>query len=177
MERNVVRTNCLVYLEKRMPEEEILFRMMDAAEQLSAFGRTLNVWLHPDKPWMGVDCGDGSPKATAELAQKLASIWERPVLLYDESGAGDLTLAYGDETTKSGTLGRSGEGKLPAPLHRFFPSSSKAEEIWSSSRYALPLDRLFALAGAMKDPVPVSLLGRKRPRDSMREYSHLSLCM
>ena len=26
--KNIVRTNCLVYLEKRMPEEEILFRMM-----------------------------------------------------------------------------------------------------------------------------------------------------
>ncbi len=177
MEKNVVRTNCLVYLEKRMPEEEILFCMLDTAEQLRGCGSTLNVWLHPERPWLGVDCGDSSPQATAELAQRLAEIWRRPVLLYDECGGDSLTLAYGDETGGAGTLSRSGEGELPEPLRRLFPSESRAEEIWNSSRYALPLDRLFALSEAMKDPVPLSLLGRKRQRDHMQEYSHLSLCM
>ncbi len=175
--KNIVRTNCLVYLEKRMPEEEILFRMMQMAELLKGYGNTLNVWLHPDKPWMGVDCGDSSPQVSAELAGKLAEIWERPVLMYDECGEDGLTLAYSDENSPAGTLSRSGEGGLPMPLHRFFPCSRQAEEIWNSRRYALPLDRLFALSEAMKEPVPLSLLGKRRGREKMREYNHLSLCM
>ncbi len=51
------------------------------------------------------------------------------------------------------------------PLHRFFPCSRQAEEIWNSRRYALPLDRLFALSEAMKEPVPLSLLGKRRGRE------------
>ncbi len=174
---NSGRINCLVYLENRMPEEEILFRTLQMVESMKAYGKTVNVWIHPEKPWMGIDCGENSPEVTAEMAKKIAAIWQRPVILYDECSENSLTIACSDENGDVGMMSRAGKGGLPTTMYRFFPCSQQAEEIWHSNRYALPLDRLFALSEAMKEPVPISLLGKRRAKEALKEYNHLSLCM
>ena len=70
-----------------------------------------------------------------------------------------------------------GAGAAVLGLDERAPCSQQAEEIWHSNRYALPLDRLFALSEAMKEPVPISLLGKRRAKEALKEYNHLSLCM
>lgn len=178
--KNVVMTNCLVFLDRDISAKEIgdgleLVKQIHRGIFDSGNGEALAA-RSKDSPWLGIDCRGLQQNCTKENAKKVEKIFRSDVILYDEFDGDLLMVAYCDkegrhadqratsfdkETLQSEFQCYGQEQEFPEELLKYMDlTAQEAEAIWKDEEAVFQIDKLYELASHMTNPpVPMEFIG------------------